>query len=309
MEGIIYLVTNTKSGKQYVGQTRRSLARRWHQHVADSKKPARASYLQRAIGKHGCDSFTKEVICRCPVEQLDENEAAAIKEHSTLFPKGYNLRDVASGISELSRQRKHDEDAALRAHIIAIRCKGILTGYRVDYGEHTCTFTHGEDTSANLRQAEMCLKSLQDGEVLSREYVVRQRRKPKQKNPDNPMLPGVQKRPPRQYGQPGYTVKIPGHPTRSFTSRKMTMEERLEAANLHSIAVREGVATDRPPKTAPVGINHLKTSTSEGYFVWYGNRQRKIFSKKTLSMDEKLAEAVAFQESLKQGDCTLTNDN
>ena len=113
MEGTIYLVTNVKSSKQYVGQTRRSLARRWHQHVADSKKPGRASYLQRAIGKHGRDSFTKEVICSCPVEQLDEKEAAAIKEHGTLFPKGYNLRDVASGISELSSQRKHDEDSVL----------------------------------------------------------------------------------------------------------------------------------------------------------------------------------------------------
>jgi len=53
--GVIYLVTNTVNGKQYVGLTRRTVAARWAQHVTTAKNPR--SYFHRAIAKYGASAF------------------------------------------------------------------------------------------------------------------------------------------------------------------------------------------------------------------------------------------------------------
>lgn len=47
----VYLITNTISGKQYIGQTTQTLASRWAQHLRDTRK----SHLPlfSAIKKYG----------------------------------------------------------------------------------------------------------------------------------------------------------------------------------------------------------------------------------------------------------------
>jgi group I intron endonuclease len=84
----VYLITNTISGKRYVGQTITSLEARWNQH----KKIASCTYLHAAIKKHGEENFSIEAICEPPtVELMNEIEAEYIERYNTLSPTGYNL--------------------------------------------------------------------------------------------------------------------------------------------------------------------------------------------------------------------------
>lgn len=87
---LIYLLTNTVNGKQYVGQTIRSLKDRLYHHRWDSTKK-RGYILHKAIAKHGWDAFTSEVLKYCSSkEELDAEEKRYITTLNTLVPKGYN---------------------------------------------------------------------------------------------------------------------------------------------------------------------------------------------------------------------------
>lgn len=87
--GVIYLVTNTVTGKVYIGQTTRSIEQRWGQHCyyADSRR------LGPSIRKHGKDAFVVEKIAEARSKQeLDDLEIFHIQRlDSTNRNVGYNL--------------------------------------------------------------------------------------------------------------------------------------------------------------------------------------------------------------------------
>ena len=116
--GIIYLVTNEKNGKKYIGQTKKDLSIRKAQHIKSSKiKNKRNKFaLASAIEKYGEDAFSfviiKEGKFNC--EKLNELESFFIKEYSTIAPDGYNLTSggMVSEWSESSKElmRKNQEE-------------------------------------------------------------------------------------------------------------------------------------------------------------------------------------------------------
>jgi group I intron endonuclease len=86
---LVYLITNTINGKRYVGQTKRTLVRRWAQHC----KSTGCCALNSAIRKYGAENFIIDVICEPPTKELlDEFEIEYIKRYNTLYPNGYNLQ-------------------------------------------------------------------------------------------------------------------------------------------------------------------------------------------------------------------------
>jgi group I intron endonuclease len=91
--GYIYLITNTVTGKKYVGQTiQNDIQARWNQH----KNPSKASlgyYIQKAFTKYGIDNFKFQIICICFDEACNQMEMEYIKKFNTLAPNGYNLRE------------------------------------------------------------------------------------------------------------------------------------------------------------------------------------------------------------------------
>lgn len=95
---VIYVITNTVNGKQYVGQTRCGLAERWRKHWrrAESGRGA-CRAIAAAIRKYGKDAFTIEAIRVLPCDAsqgcIDSAERDAIRERGTLSPGGYNLED------------------------------------------------------------------------------------------------------------------------------------------------------------------------------------------------------------------------
>lgn len=91
--GYVYKITNLVNGKIYVGQTIKTVQRRWGQHKFLSQKPSKESYLQKSIYKYGSDNFSVETLDNAyNREDLDYKEAHWIDVLDTLKPNGYNIR-------------------------------------------------------------------------------------------------------------------------------------------------------------------------------------------------------------------------
>ena len=90
--GFIYLVTNTITKKQYVGQTVcHDVERRWSQHKRPSNRN-KGTYLSNAFKKYGIENFSFRVICICFDEDCNRFEEEYIKKYDTVAPNGYNLK-------------------------------------------------------------------------------------------------------------------------------------------------------------------------------------------------------------------------
>lgn len=91
--GFIYKVTNKTNGKVYIGQTKRTLEVRWHEHQYYASVCERLPYystLYSAIRKYGVEAFTIEAIEECDNSLLNEREIYWIKEYDSV-KRGYNL--------------------------------------------------------------------------------------------------------------------------------------------------------------------------------------------------------------------------
>lgn len=91
--GAIYLVTNAVSDKQYVGQTKTSLRRRWISHVSAARTLAPGSpILHAAIRKHGPAAFTMERIVDAPSRlALNAYEHFWVGVIGCVSPAGYTF--------------------------------------------------------------------------------------------------------------------------------------------------------------------------------------------------------------------------
>ena len=116
MVGIIYVITNIKNNKKYVGQTINSLEKRWKKHLS---KTTNCVALQNAIKKYGKNNFKIEIEeeiednnKKVLIEKLNCLEKIYIFKYNSLAPDGYNLTlggDVSSITKEsiVKRSEKH----------------------------------------------------------------------------------------------------------------------------------------------------------------------------------------------------------
>ena len=103
--GHIYLITNIKTNKYYVGQTlshRKNRGKyrpfgymgRFHDHISEAvcnTKKKQCTYLNNAIRLYGKEAFQCELLMACPKQELDIQEEYHIKEYKSQYPDGYNL--------------------------------------------------------------------------------------------------------------------------------------------------------------------------------------------------------------------------
>ena len=89
----IYTIKNKQSGKQYVGQTRTSLNKRFSSHFTAAKRGS-TGLLHDAMRTLPKDSFQIELLQACrSIDELDEAERKWIAELRTIAPDGYNIEE------------------------------------------------------------------------------------------------------------------------------------------------------------------------------------------------------------------------
>lgn len=102
---IVYLITNNLNGKQYVGQTTKSIDTRFRRHCWASE------YIKNmpiclAIKKYGKENFSIEALAKCDnQEALDALESYYAKKLNTFSPNGYNLK-AGKGRGAMSEETK-----------------------------------------------------------------------------------------------------------------------------------------------------------------------------------------------------------
>ena len=88
--GYIYKITNTLNNKIYIGQTVKSVQKRFTQHKNNSNKEYFSQIvLYKAFNKYGIENFICEEIEEVPNEKLDEREKYWIDYYDSYFD-GYN---------------------------------------------------------------------------------------------------------------------------------------------------------------------------------------------------------------------------
>ena len=93
-EGIIYVVTNVTTGKQYVGLTVQTLERRWKNHIeqAQSNRVKSEHSLHAAIRQYGALDFNIQCFDQgTSKDNLESKERYWIEKLGTLAPNGYNI--------------------------------------------------------------------------------------------------------------------------------------------------------------------------------------------------------------------------
>lgn len=123
----IYMYTNLKNGKQYIGQTN-NLERRKKQHLQDSIHTHAGHEISHdlpfhaAIRKYGIDNFKLEILEIIDTENWDDVnklEGDYIVKYNSLVPNGYNLQ--AKGFSNLGKNKSKLSEEAIQNIILDLK--------------------------------------------------------------------------------------------------------------------------------------------------------------------------------------------
>lgn len=93
----IYKITNIITKKLYVGQTKRSIQRRFKSHISEANRNLYDTYLHRSIRKYGKENFTIELLEECNSDNISKREIFWIQTLNTKAPNGYNLHEGGFG--------------------------------------------------------------------------------------------------------------------------------------------------------------------------------------------------------------------
>jgi group I intron endonuclease len=105
--GFIYKITNIITNKCYIGETMQKYAnRRFKAHMSAIRRGGGCPALRDAVKKHGEENFKFEVLLTCPDEDRFRLEKEYIKQHNSLVPNGYNIREAGEDSSGF----KHSEE-------------------------------------------------------------------------------------------------------------------------------------------------------------------------------------------------------
>lgn len=134
--GTIYKITNLLNGKVYIGQTNGDGSNRRHAHLSRLRRNTHVNdYLQNAFNKYGEENFVFEVVCRRPIDKLDEIEIEIIAEQKELG-NCYNIEHGGKIVKKMdyyTRKKiskiiseKHREDKVFRENYMKLHAKKII---------------------------------------------------------------------------------------------------------------------------------------------------------------------------------------
>ena len=110
----IYSITNTKNGKQYIGQSI-NIHERWKKHKYRLNKGIHINpHLQNAWNKYGKNSFEFKILKICKVKYLSRFEKLYIRIFDT-FKNGYNRTTGGDANHKLSEDTKMKMSNVIRS--------------------------------------------------------------------------------------------------------------------------------------------------------------------------------------------------
>lgn len=103
----IYKITNLKNGKNYVGQTVKSIELRWKRHCWSCTAKSKKMAISLAIRKHGKGNFRIEAIDTAnTLEEANKKEVFWVNELNCFSPNGYNLKAGGRKYLEVSKSTR-----------------------------------------------------------------------------------------------------------------------------------------------------------------------------------------------------------
>jgi group I intron endonuclease len=288
-------LTCLPTNEQYIGKTTESLHRRWRRHIANKSKSCR--YLCEAIDKYGENNFKKEILIECEYKSLDNNERKFIKKYNTLYPKGFNLQ---TGGSENFKQ---NEDTIIKMRnsqkgkIIKEQTKKIMSISRQ-------LSSHSKESKNKMKLnhknkkpvSEILLNSLEKLELKELPKYIQYH-----KSSDK------------------IEVNVPLQKRKSYANKTISLEDRIKLAieyrntickvsninNLSKFKILSEEDKNNLNKTLhELGIKNLPMhiyfniiNNSETITVRIPNKKEKTFSKKNMSLNEKIKLAIEYKKS------------
>jgi group I intron endonuclease len=215
--GCIYAITNKENGKQYIGQSIKSAAARFKQHVSEARgNRAGSRCLNAAINKYGFEKFDVQVLTDNinSSDELNQLEAEYIRTLNTLVPNGYNIQ-----FGGQSTGRYHCEDS-----------KELMRQQKLGEKNHNYGKPRSDIAKANISKAKAGENHHFYGKTFSQEHKLKLSQSHKKYDTTLPMyIAFVRPRP--DHSGSGYVVTNPSTKTKKyFTSTKFSMEEKLQQA-------------------------------------------------------------------------------
>jgi len=207
--GIIYLIKNKTDNKCYVGQTTRTLKKRWSEHC----KQNGCIVLHNAILKYTPENFTIEQLFEGTNDELDEKEKEYIQQYNSLCPNGYNI--TSGGNSK----KVHCAESRERMRQSKLGVKNF------NYNK-----PRTDDTKAKISEAKKGANHHFYGKELTIDHKLKLSLS--HKKDDLPMyLVHLDPRP-KVYQAEGYAVlNHPKGKKKYFTSKLLTLEKKLKLAS------------------------------------------------------------------------------
>jgi group I intron endonuclease len=161
----IYKITNTVSGKCYIGETiQKKPENRWRRHINSIKTAKGCPALKDAMKKYGIDQFKFEVILTCAVEDRHKYEKEYIKMYNTQVPNGYNILPGGQ-IGESRLGTKHTPEAIKKMVENRKKFYEANPNYYETYRERHQESIKHINYSECIKKSEKWKKALEEGRI------------------------------------------------------------------------------------------------------------------------------------------------
>ncbi len=161
--GYIYKITNDINNKVYIGQTIKTIQKRWKQHQCNfTKEYFSQLVLYKAMNKYGVKHFHIEEIEKVENDKLDEREKYWIKFYDS-YNHGYNSTIGGREIALYD----FDEEQIIQDYIKLKSARQVALKYNVDHSTIDNILNRNQVKRFGQRERNgQRIKAEKDGEIL-----------------------------------------------------------------------------------------------------------------------------------------------
>jgi group I intron endonuclease len=141
----VYKLTNTVTGKSYIGLTTVGLQERWIAHQSRARLGVRKSRIYVALAKFGTGAFRREVLA----ETVDREEGERLEAHfigiHDTYRNGYNSNLGGTGFFEFPEEIRRKISEAQKGKIISAESRARMSLAKL--GDKRCADHFGDFTA------------------------------------------------------------------------------------------------------------------------------------------------------------------